>query len=31
MKITKNAQSQKASVCSSNHALTVRSSSLTWR
>ncbi len=31
MKITKNVKSQKASVHSSNHALTVRSSALTWR
>jgi hypothetical protein len=31
MKITKSIKAQKASVCSSNHALTVRSSALTWR
>jgi hypothetical protein len=31
MKITKNAKAIKAAVHSSNHALTVRSSALTWR
>jgi hypothetical protein len=31
MKIVKNAKSQKASVCSSNHAAAVHASSMTWR